>query len=330
MPIEFATMAFATPGTAVPAAVAAERAGFDIVHVTDSQCLRGDVYTQLMLCGQATSRIKLATGVTNPLTRHPSVTAASIVSIQAECGNRAILGIGRGDSAVLHIGRTPARMREYGEYVRRLQAYLRGETVDQDGFPSRLRWLDRIDAEKVPVDMVGSGPKSLALAAELADRVTMAVGVDPGRIEWGLEQVRAAARAAGRDPGAIPVGAYVNVSVDDDEEAARRTARGFTATFAHFSASLGADFENQPEILRNVTEKLVRDYDTNHHSQADAPHTELLDAEFIDWFAAVGSTAKVIRRLAPLVELGLSHLYFVGPRTGLADEVMPALRGMQS
>ena len=330
MPIEFATMAFATPGTAVPAAVAAERAGFDIVHVTDSQCLRGDVYTQLMLCGQATSRIKLATGVTNPLTRHPSVTAASIVSIQAECGNRAILGIGRGDSAVLHIGRTPARMREYGEYVRRLQAYLRGETVDQDGFASRLRWLDRIDAEKVPVDMVGSGPNSLALAAELADRVTMAVGVDPGRIEWGLEQVRAAARAAGRDPGAIPVGAYVNVSVDDDEEAARRTARGFTATFAHFSASLGADFENQPEILRNVTEKLVRDYDTNHHSQADAPHTELLDAEFIDWFAAVGSTAKVIRRLAPLVELGLSHLYFVGPRTGLAEEVMPALRGMQS
>ena len=329
MPIEFATMAFATPGTAVPVAVAAERAGFDIVHVTDSQCLRGDVYTQLMLCGQATSRIKLATGVTNPLTRHPSVTAASIVSIQAECGNRAILGIGRGDSAVLHIGRTPARMREYGDYVRQLQAYLRGETVDQDGFASRLRWLDRIDAEKVPVDMVGSGPKSLALAAELADRVTLAVGADPGRIEWGLGQVRAAARGAGRDPDAIPIGAYVNVSVDDDEAAAVRTARGFTATFAHFSASVGADFENQPEILRNVTEKLVTDYDTNHHSQADAPHTELLDAEFIDWFGAVGNAAKVIRRLAPLVELGLDHLYFVGPWTGLAEEVMPALRRMR-
>ena len=329
MPIEFATMAFATPGGAVPVAVAAERAGFDIVHVTDSQCLRGDVYTQLMLCGQATTRIKLATGVTNPLTRHPSVTAASIVSIQAECGNRAILGIGRGDSAVLHIGQQPARMREYGGYVRQLQAYLRGETIDQNGFASRLRWLDRIDAEKVPVDMVGSGPKSLALAAELADRVTMAVGADPGRIEWGLGQVRAAARAAGRDPDAIPVGAYVNVSVDDDEEAARRTARGFTATFAHFSASVGADFDHQPEILRNVTEKLVTDYDTNQHSQASAPHTELLDAEFIDWFAAVGNSAKVIRRLAPLVELGLNHLYFVGPWTGLAEEVMPALRRMR-
>lgn len=66
MTIEFATAAFATPGKAVPAAQAAEAAGFDILHLTDSQCLRGDVYTQMMLCGQATTSIKLATGVTNP------------------------------------------------------------------------------------------------------------------------------------------------------------------------------------------------------------------------------------------------------------------------
>lgn len=330
MSIEFATAAFATPGRAVPVAVAAERAGFDILHVTDSQCLRGDVYTQLMLCGQATSRIRLATGVTNPLTRHPSVTAASIVSVQAECGNRAILGIGRGDSAVLHIGRKPARMSEYADYVRELQAYLRGGTVDQNGFASRLRWMDMIEAEKVPVDMVGSGPKSLALAAGLADRVTMAVGVDPGRIEWGLAQVRTAARAAGRDADAIPVGAYVNVSVHDDEETARQAARGSIATFAHFSASVGADFEHQPAIMRSVTERLVTEYDTNHHTQGDAPHVAVLGTDFMDWFAAVGSAQKVTRRLAPLVELGLNHLYFVGPWAGVVEEVMPALRRMRA
>lgn len=334
MPIEFATAAYATPGKAVPVAVAAERAGFDILHVTDSQCLRGDVYTQLMLCGQATSRIKLATGVTNPLTRHPSVTAASIISIQAECANRAILGIGRGDSAVLHIGKTPARMREYADYVRQLQGYLRGESVDQNGFASHLRWLDQVEAshgavDKVPVDMVGSGPKSLALAAELGDRVTMAVGVDPGRIEWGLDQVRTAARAAGRDPDDVPVGAYVNVSVHDDETVAREAIRGGIATFAHFSASVGADFENQPAILRDVTERLVTAYDTKEHTQGNAAHAEMLNDEFMDWFAAVGTPEKVTRRLAPLVELGLSHLYFVGPWPGLADEVMPALRRMR-
>jgi 5,10-methylenetetrahydromethanopterin reductase len=324
--IEFATAGFATPGKAVPAARAAEAAGFDIFHLTDSQCLRGDVYTQMMLCGQATDRIRLATGVTNPLTRHPSVTAASIISIQAECNDRAILGIGRGDSSVLHIGRKPATMEIYGRYVRELQAYLEGETVDQNGFPSRLKWLDQIDAVKVPVDMVASGPKSLRLAAELADRITLAVGVDPERVQWGLEQIRAGAEAAGRDPQTIPVGAYVNVSVGADAEAARAAIRGSAATFAHFSASVGADFEHQPEILRNVTEKLVSDYDTNYHTQGEAPHVRHLDDAFIDWFAAVGSEDRVIARLAPLVELGLNHLYFVGPWNDLTGVVMPELR----
>ena len=329
MPIEFAASAFATPGRAVPLAVAAEDAGFDILHLTDSQCLRGDVYTQLMLCGQATSRLKLATGVTNPLTRHPSVTAASIISIQAECGGRAILGIGRGDSAVLHIGKKPASMRVYADYVRELQAYLRGETVDQNGFDSRLRWLDLIETPpKVPVDMVGSGPKSLRIAAELADRVTLAVGADPERIEWGLAQLRDGAIAAGRDPADIQVGAYVNVAVDEDADAAREAIRGSAATFAHFSASVGSDFESQPAIMRRVTEHLVTEYDTNYHTQGVAPHVGVLDDEFINWFAAAGDSDHVIDRLAPLVELGLSHLYFFGAWQPLAARVVPELRAL--
>ena len=67
-PIQFGGSGFATSGKAVPSALAAERAGFDVFHLTDSQCLRGDVYTQLMLGDKATRSIKLATGVTNPLT----------------------------------------------------------------------------------------------------------------------------------------------------------------------------------------------------------------------------------------------------------------------
>ena len=329
MPIEFATSAFATPGRAVPAAVAAEEAGFDILQLTDSQCLRGDVYTQMMLCGQATKRIKLATGVTNPLTRHASVTAASIISIQVECDGRAILGIGRGDSAVLHIGQKPATMSVYADYVMELQAYLRGETVDQNGFESRLRWLDLVDVPtKVPVDMVASGPKSLRLAAALAERVTLAVGVDPERIEWGLAQIRAGAIAAGRDPSEIAVGAYVNVGVGDDADVVRESIKGSAATFAHFSAARGADFENQPAIMRRVTERLVDAYDTNYHTQGVAPHVEILDDDFINWFAAVGNEDAVIARLAPLVEMGLSHLYFFGPSKGLSVRVMPELRAL--
>ena len=137
--------------------------------------------------------------------------------------------------------------------MRDLQAYMRGEAVDQNGFPSRLRWLDRVDVTKVPVDMVGSGPRSLALAASLADRVTLAVGADLERLAWGLDTVRCGAEAAGRDAASIPVGAYINVGVGNDRRKLLETVRGMVATFAHFSAGAGTDFSRQPEIMRRVT-----------------------------------------------------------------------------
>ena len=47
------------------------------------------------------------TGVTNPATRHPAALATAIATVQEESGGRAILGIGRGDTALFHLGRTP-------------------------------------------------------------------------------------------------------------------------------------------------------------------------------------------------------------------------------
>ena len=57
-----------------------------------------------MLAAQATKQIKLGPGVTNSVTRDPAVTASAALSLHAESGGRAVLGIGRGDSAVQRIG----------------------------------------------------------------------------------------------------------------------------------------------------------------------------------------------------------------------------------
>jgi len=52
----------------------------------------------------ATERLKLCTGVSNPLTRHNAVAAACAATLQAISGGRAVLGIGRGDSALAYLG----------------------------------------------------------------------------------------------------------------------------------------------------------------------------------------------------------------------------------
>ena len=53
----------------------AEALGFDSVWTADVQLSMKDCSTALTLCAVNTSTIQLATGVTNPLTRHPSILA---------------------------------------------------------------------------------------------------------------------------------------------------------------------------------------------------------------------------------------------------------------
>ena len=330
--LELGTMAVGAPGQGERLGAAAEVDGYDIALLSDSQNLRGDPYGQLALMSRSTERVRIGTGVTNPVTRHPAVTAAAIAALHVESGGRAILGIGRGDSALAHIGREPARMRTYEGYVRDVRAYLEGESVDQHGFPSRLVWLDQYDLPRVPIDMSCSGPRSIALAAQLADRVTFAVGAAPERLRWALQTARQAAHDAGRDPDTIRFGAWLNVAVDNDHERGIESLRGGVGTFAHFSGMSDSPTDMQPEILQRVSRGLQREYDTRQHGQPDAAHTSLLDDEFIDWFAITGPTIEVIDRLRKLIGLGLSHVYFPGAmapgtREQMAAEVLPALRG---
>src|SRR5713101_2871298 len=110
-----------------------EEMGFDVALIPDSQALAREVYVTLTACAANTSRITLGTGITNPFTRHPSVTAAAIASLNDFSGGRALLGIGRGDSAVRKIGHEIAPLRPYRAYVEAVRGLLAGETVEYVG-----------------------------------------------------------------------------------------------------------------------------------------------------------------------------------------------------
>ena len=196
-----------------------------------------------------------------------------------------------------------------------------------------IRWfgMARSDLPRVPIDMSCSGPRSIALAVQLADRVTFAVGAAPERLSWVVQTARTAAQEAGRDPDAIRFGAWVNVAIDDDRERAIESLRGGVGTFAHFSGMSDSPTDEQPEILQRVSRTLQSEYDTRRHGEASAPHASHLDDEFIDWFAIAGSPDHVVERLRELVGLGLRHLYFPGALAGGTREpmvatVLPALR----
>ena len=348
--VEVWTTGISLPGVAVRMAQRAEADGFDGWFVVDSQNLAGDCYVALAQAAAATESIQLGTGVTNPFTRHPAVTASAIASVHASSGGRAVLGIGRGDSALAHLGLAPAPVRLFERYLEQVQAYLRGDevrfddlgspglaevgTLDLAGRPSasRLHWLPA-DLPKVPVTVAATGPKVIDAAARVADRVTFALGADPARVGWGVQRARAA------DPGARrSLGAFVNVVCHDDRDAARRLASGGMSTFARFNVMHGTTHGPMADGDRSLLREVHDAYDMRRHTQAGSPQAERLTDDFAEGFAVLGPPDRCIERLRALVELGLDHLVIVGASLGsdptearaahqrFVDEVLPALQ----
>ncbi|MEY2402902.1 MAG: 5,10-methylenetetrahydromethanopterin reductase [Acidimicrobiaceae bacterium] len=354
MGMELWTSGISLPRYAAKQAARVESAGYDGLLLVDSQNLAGDTYVALTAAALATTTLQLATGVTNPFTRHPASTAAAIASVHAESGGRAVLGIGRGDSALAHLGRAPASVDYFERYTQTVIAYLRGEelafdaldsfmpadapppvdALDLAGQPStsKLHWLHP-DLSTVPVDVSASGPRMIAVAARNAQRITFGVGADVERLRWAIETARA---AAGDNP--VSLGAHVNVVAHPDVEIGRKLASGTMSTFARFNAMHGATagpmFAGGSETL----DRLHDAYDMRFHTRGDSPQAGQLDPAFVDQFGIVGPSSYCVERLQELHALGLERFTIVGPGLGsdadearaaiarFNDEVLPALR----
>jgi 5,10-methylenetetrahydromethanopterin reductase len=331
--------------------VAAEAAGWDGIAVVDSQNLSSDPFVSLAVAARATTRLRLGTGVTNPSTRHPAAMAGVIAAVHHASDGRAVLGIGRGDSALAHLGIAPASPSDLERYVRTVRSYLRGEAVSFEaltpyhregarpvaalglaGQPdaSRLHWLDRA-LPPVPVEVVATGPRMLRIAAANADRVLLAVGADPTRVAWAVAEVRAV------NPD-VPIGAFVNVVVHDHLDTARHLAAGGLATFARFSVMDGRVRTPVNDRGREQLTRLHAAYDMNDHTRSQSKQAATLDDEFSAQFGILGSAQACIDRLQALAGLGIDRFVVVGPsidadpvearraREAMTADVLPALR----
>lgn len=333
-----------------------EDAGFDGMFITDSQNLWLECWVALTVAAKATSRLKLGTCVTNPVTRHPAVTAGAAASLQEVSGGRVVLGIGRGDSSLAYLGYGPAPLPRFAGYLRQVQAYLRGEEVpfaadDGSGLPglgtlgyarlpesSRIRWLPGTQP-KVPVDVAGSGPKVVTLAAELADGVTFGVGADPGRLTVMRETALRARRAAGRQHEPFTTSAMVTVVPHPDRDVARRLAAGGVALAGRWSVMQGhAGVSDVDARTRAEFDASRSSYDMVHHGETGTSQAAAVSDSLIDRYGIAGTPDYCVERLRELRDLGMDRLVFHSRVRGaspseqeittrlLLDEVIPALK----
>jgi 5,10-methylenetetrahydromethanopterin reductase len=313
---------------------AAEEAGWHGIGFLDNQNLCGDIYVSMALAASVTERIQLSTDVTNPVTRHPAVTAGAIASIQEASEGRAVLGIGRGDSALAFVGHAPAYVSLLDSYLKALQVYLTGGSVPFDDLTrwrrhmaphvdtlnladspgdSRLRWLDP-QGRKVPVAVAASGPRVIGSAAMHADIVMFALGADVGRLKWGLDQARSARQEAGLEPDGIRYGAYLNVVCHPQVKVAREVVQ-FLPTFARFSVMHGKAHGPVTRMQAEVLERLHKEYKMwDRSTPLESP------AEFVDQFAIVGPPETCIGRIQEIIDLGIERIAVMGLAVDETDE----------
>jgi len=324
-----------------------EADGWDGVMVFDSQCLIADPYVVLALAAASTQRIGLGIGVSNPVTRHASVTANAIAAVHQASGGRAVLGIGRGNSSTAYLGAAPATLAQFGPYLRLLQALLAGEaapvamasaqvdeqrSLDPHGLgrapdETRLQWLDGT-VSKVPVEVAATGPKAIALGARLGDRVSFSVGASKAR----LSEAVGLSRASNPD---LKLTAYVSVAALEDLAAARNLAAPDVAMHAQIAATNAANLSCMSDEERRTAEAIAQAYDMTRHGRHGA-QTAVMDDSFIDANAVVGAPEHCVERLRNLADVGLDRLVLMlaPPRRGSAGDsyarivkdVLPHLR----
>ena len=325
------------PGSAAEMARRAEEAGYDGIGFGDTQDLAADPYIGLVLAGQATSHIRLGVRVANPVTRAAAVTANSIATVQVETG-RAVLGIGRGDSSVAHVGGAPGTVADLERYVAALQGYLGAEATGGPAPPTRrLAWLPAA-LPKVPVEVAATGPRTMAVAARWAEGLTVTVGADPARVGAVVTEARRMPRPDPAPP--LSVGAYVNVVPHPDIEVARALVRGPAAAYARFSGAGPIPAGAVPPEDEAVFRAVAADYDRAAHGRSSAAHTRHLTGAFLERFSVIGTPERCVERLAALAGVGLDRLVLVGPaqdgdpeqarlaRRLLAEEVVPGVKDM--
>jgi 5,10-methylenetetrahydromethanopterin reductase len=237
MAITFGTnrFGFPDPQRLIESCRAAEAAGFTRFWFPDSQLRTGDVFINLLTAAQHTSgHVSVGTMLVNPVTRHPSVMASSIATVDLYAPGRVMLGVGAGDTAVWQIGLRPARLRETERAVRMMRALLAGEGVDLGWTaPSRL-----LTPRPVPVIVAGSGPRTLRMAGRSADGVVIRIGTHPDLVQWGYDEFRAGALEAGRDPDALFVAGHFHTVITDDPDLA--AARGKVMAAGYYEVNPGA------------------------------------------------------------------------------------------
>jgi coenzyme F420-dependent glucose-6-phosphate dehydrogenase len=249
--------------------------------------------------GAATEAARIGTSVLTPTLRYrPAVIAQAFATLGCLFPGRVWLGVGSGEA----MNETPVtanewpggreRRRRLGEAVELIRRLWTEERVTFEGEyyrTDRATVYDRPD-QPVPIYLAASGPLAAKLAGRLGDGFICTSGKPRELYVELVGKLEEGARAAGRDPAALPRMIEIKVSYDRDRAYAEEACGWWAALALTSEQKSGVEDPIEMERLADAN----RDRASTRFIVSDDPD-------------------EVVERIAPYVELGFDELVFHAP-----------------
>lgn len=301
----------------------AEELGFNEAWIPDSQGIWKDVYVTTTVCAMKTSRILIGPGVTNPVTRHPVVTARAMATLDEISAGRAFLGIGAGDTAFEHLKIKLPSVRTCQEAIEGIRDLIEGKSVIFNG--QQIDHLSNWSPRSIPIYVAAFGPKMLQMSGRLSDGINTSVGVAQELIKYVVENVKKGAQAAGRDPESIRIALQMGCSISADSRKAKEQAKTYVSRRMKYPLPLDLIGITKAEI-----EEVNQAYEYVEHFSVGAKHASHVPDSWVDKLALAGTAEECVEKLKVCAEMGIRQVLLMpitedtkGLLRTVAERIMP-------
>ncbi|MBI4298904.1 MAG: LLM class flavin-dependent oxidoreductase [Chloroflexi bacterium] len=315
------------PKDVVSMARLADEKGFKNLWFIDSPDAYPDIWVTAGYCAVHTSRIMMGPGVTNPLSRHPQVTASAALALRDITGGRSILGLGIGDSAIRQIGSRPAAVSEVEQCVDLCRERFKEKGVD------------------IPIYIAATGPKITSYTCKEADGIiTTNGGRTTESLRRELARIEEAAQEVGRDIKTLALNFSLGFAISYNKREAMDDMRGPLARQIKRRVKDSPEtWPTELEHLRSEALKMAQAYNYRDHMQDRTPHSALVTDALLEAFASgsYGTPTEVLPTFKALWDeakiqerRGLHITLAINPASGgrrrsfelFAQEILPHLR----
>jgi 5,10-methylenetetrahydromethanopterin reductase len=276
--------------------------GFGFLGMTDGQMIWRDVYVALTLAASRTKRIRLAPWVTNIVTRHPTVTANAIATLNDLSGGRAFLGIGIGDDSVRTIGRKTSTLDELAEAVTLIYDLTAGREVKTAGGT----WTLSSAQGAITIYWAAANPRSLQYGGRYTDGVIASGWLVPDLLARVRNYIIEGAKLGGKDTAKTASVFNTAVSISENRDEALHAAKSYVARALCYASSTWLPNWSEADMQRFRAK-----YDYYHHFRPDNELAALVPDSMVPLKAVAGTPEDCVELLRMVVKAGFTNVSLI-------------------